>query len=256
MGWRSPQSLATTRREVVVEDGARRWSFVWPSPQCVARRDSSVESTAHGVHMATRWKRPSTSSLAGSESTRMPSAAAESTPPASHSIRAATDVDRPRRRGDRQGRSRCCARPVPSRRVGGGSAAGVHREGSAGAGGRRPRVDGDVPVSAETAERDLELLGLLALEDPPRADVREAIESSPCRIKVAMVTGTTRRRLRRSPRRPAYVTPTIRSCWAMTCPMTSRSSVPCSTATGSSSLGFPQRTSCGSPGPAVVTSWR
>ena len=66
-------------------------------------------------------------------------------------------------------------------------------------------VDGDVPVSAETAERDLELYGLLALEDPPRADVREAIES--CRragIKVAMVTGTTRRRLRRSPRRPAY----------------------------------------------------
>ena len=51
-------------------------------------------------------------------------------------------------------------------------------------------VDGDVPVSAETAERDLELYGLLALEDPPRADVREAIES--CRragIKVAMVTG-------------------------------------------------------------------
>ena len=51
-------------------------------------------------------------------------------------------------------------------------------------------VDGDVPVSAETAERELELYGLLALEDPPRADVREAIES--CRragIKVAMVTG-------------------------------------------------------------------
>jgi magnesium-transporting ATPase (P-type) len=51
-------------------------------------------------------------------------------------------------------------------------------------------VDDDVPVSAESAERDLELYGLLALEDPPRADVREAITS--CRragIKVAMVTG-------------------------------------------------------------------
>ena len=51
-------------------------------------------------------------------------------------------------------------------------------------------VDGEVPVSAESAERDLELYGLLALEDPPRADVREAIAS--CRragIKVAMVTG-------------------------------------------------------------------
>ena len=49
---------------------------------------------------------------------------------------------------------------------------------------------GEVPVSAETAERDLELYGLLALEDPPRADVREAIAS--CRragIKVAMITG-------------------------------------------------------------------
>ncbi len=51
-------------------------------------------------------------------------------------------------------------------------------------------VDGEVPISAESAERDLELYGLLALQDPPRADVREAISS--CRragIKVAMVTG-------------------------------------------------------------------
>ena len=46
------------------------------------------------------------------------------------------------------------------------------------------------PVSAGDAERDLRLLGLLALEDPPRPDVGRAIER--CRragIKVAMVTG-------------------------------------------------------------------
>jgi magnesium-transporting ATPase (P-type) len=51
-------------------------------------------------------------------------------------------------------------------------------------------VGGQVPSSAESAERDLELYGLLALEDPPREDVRAAIAS--CRgagIKVAMVTG-------------------------------------------------------------------
>ena len=51
-------------------------------------------------------------------------------------------------------------------------------------------VEGEVPVSAESAERELELYGLLALQDPPRADVRDAIAS--CRragIKVAMVTG-------------------------------------------------------------------
>jgi magnesium-transporting ATPase (P-type) len=51
-------------------------------------------------------------------------------------------------------------------------------------------VDGEVPGFAENAERELELYGLLALQDPPRADVRDAIAS--CRragIKVAMVTG-------------------------------------------------------------------
>jgi magnesium-transporting ATPase (P-type) len=51
-------------------------------------------------------------------------------------------------------------------------------------------VDREVPVSAEIAERDLELYGLLALEDPPREDVRTAIAA--CRragIKVAMITG-------------------------------------------------------------------
>ncbi len=46
------------------------------------------------------------------------------------------------------------------------------------------------PTSADDAEVDLHLLGLLAMHDPPRDDVREAIES--CRhagIKVAMITG-------------------------------------------------------------------
>jgi magnesium-transporting ATPase (P-type) len=47
-----------------------------------------------------------------------------------------------------------------------------------------------IPVSAADAEQDLELYGLLALEDPPRVDVHEAIDA--CRragIKVAMITG-------------------------------------------------------------------
>jgi magnesium-transporting ATPase (P-type) len=47
-----------------------------------------------------------------------------------------------------------------------------------------------LPASAGDAERDLHLLGLLAMEDPPRPDVGEAIEG--CRqagVKVAMITG-------------------------------------------------------------------
>ncbi|RZQ65900.1 cation-translocating P-type ATPase [Amycolatopsis suaedae] len=46
------------------------------------------------------------------------------------------------------------------------------------------------PVSADDAERDLELLGLVGLQDPPRADVAGAIRA--CRtagIRLAMVTG-------------------------------------------------------------------
>ncbi|HEX7096344.1 MAG TPA: cation-transporting P-type ATPase [Acidimicrobiales bacterium] len=53
------------------------------------------------------------------------------------------------------------------------------------------RVVGErTPSSAEDAEQDLELLGLLGMEDPPRSDVADAIEA--CRragIKVAMITG-------------------------------------------------------------------
>jgi magnesium-transporting ATPase (P-type) len=51
-------------------------------------------------------------------------------------------------------------------------------------------LDGPRPDSADEAETDLQLYGLLALEDPPRRDVSEAIIA--CRragIKVMMVTG-------------------------------------------------------------------
>ena len=54
----------------------------------------------------------------------------------------------------------------------------------------RRHLSGAAPTSADEAERDAELLGLIALEDPPRPDVREAILT--CRragIKLAMVTG-------------------------------------------------------------------
>jgi calcium-translocating P-type ATPase len=51
-------------------------------------------------------------------------------------------------------------------------------------------VGGHIPASIEEAERDLELVGLLGLEDPPRPTVRADIAA--CRkagIRLAMVTG-------------------------------------------------------------------
>jgi magnesium-transporting ATPase (P-type) len=54
----------------------------------------------------------------------------------------------------------------------------------------RPLAPGAEPATRDEAETDLTLLGLVALEDPPRAEVGLAIES--CRragIKIAMVTG-------------------------------------------------------------------
>ncbi|MGQ0432470.1 MAG: cation-translocating P-type ATPase [Microthrixaceae bacterium] len=54
----------------------------------------------------------------------------------------------------------------------------------------RPRDGFPEDADADTAERDLELLGLLGLEDPPRANAADALAA--CRgagIKVAMVTG-------------------------------------------------------------------
>ncbi|UER53292.1 cation-transporting P-type ATPase [Kineosporiaceae bacterium SCSIO 59966] len=49
---------------------------------------------------------------------------------------------------------------------------------------------GSAPSSAEDAEAGLSLMGLVAMEDPPRPDVAEAIETCRrARIKVAMITG-------------------------------------------------------------------
>src|SRR5690606_21747424 len=51
-------------------------------------------------------------------------------------------------------------------------------------------VGAEPPASADEAERDLHLLGLVAMQDPPRPDVGQAIED--CRragIQVAMITG-------------------------------------------------------------------
>lgn len=54
---------------------------------------------------------------------------------------------------------------------------------------RRP-IDSEVPTSADAAEHDLELLGLLGLQDPPRLDVRASMDA--CRaagVRIAMITG-------------------------------------------------------------------
>ncbi len=54
----------------------------------------------------------------------------------------------------------------------------------------RPLASGEQLHSDEEAERNLELLGLVGMEDPPRPDVHEAINA--CRrahVKLAMVTG-------------------------------------------------------------------
>jgi magnesium-transporting ATPase (P-type) len=56
--------------------------------------------------------------------------------------------------------------------------------------GRTLEPGADLPASSADAERDLHLLGLLAMQDPPRPDVAEAIQA--CRqagVKVAMTTG-------------------------------------------------------------------
>jgi calcium-translocating P-type ATPase len=55
---------------------------------------------------------------------------------------------------------------------------------------RRPLGSGPLPERRETVERDLTLLGLVAMEDPPRAEVADAVES--CHragIRVLVITG-------------------------------------------------------------------
>jgi tripartite ATP-independent transporter DctM subunit len=52
------------------------------------------------------------------------------------------------------------------------------------------RRDDRVPTDADDAEHDLELLGLVAMEDPPRLDVRASMDA--CRragVSIAMITG-------------------------------------------------------------------
>ena len=54
----------------------------------------------------------------------------------------------------------------------------------------RATFEGQSPQSAGEAEQHLDLLGLLALQDPPRPDVREALDAcQTAGITVAMVTG-------------------------------------------------------------------
>jgi magnesium-transporting ATPase (P-type) len=51
-------------------------------------------------------------------------------------------------------------------------------------------LGGELPATAEEAERELCLFGFVAMQDPPRADVAQAIET--CRhagVRVAMITG-------------------------------------------------------------------
>ena len=123
MGWRSSTSPATTRRHRGRRSrSASRRSSAWRSTRCDARRDSSAESTARGVLTVIRWRPRSTSSRAGSASTPMPTAAAESRRPLPVRSAAATDVGRPRRRGDRQGRTRARTRLCRHADVGAGSA--------------------------------------------------------------------------------------------------------------------------------------
>ena len=50
---------------------------------------------------------------------------------------------------------------------------GAHGAGAAGAGGGPPSVEGVAPSDATEAEDGLELLGVLALEDPPRPSAPE-----------------------------------------------------------------------------------
>ena len=119
----------------------------------------------------------------------------------------------------------------------------------------RPAAEIAGDASPDSAEDNLELLGLLGLEDPPRASAAAAIAA--CRaagIRVAMVTGDHPATAGRSPPRSASSTPAARSSRARISPPTSRCSARSSTAKESCSHESRPRRSCASPGAAGARS--
>ena len=113
-----------------------------------------------------------------------------------------------------------------------------------------PRATGTAPRAAEM-EHDLELLGLVALEDPPRPDVAEALAA--CReagIRVAMVTGDHPAHRRGDRPRGRAPRPRAVSCSTATLPDGRRGAGAAARQrpTAWSSPGSPRPTSSGSPG--------
>ena len=115
-------------------------------------------------------------------------------------------------------------------------------------------------MSAEDAERELELLGLIGLQDPPRRHAAAAIAA--CRtagIRVSMMTGD-------HPAQRAAIARTGRAARSGrdgargrgSSRRTRRCLVRCSIATASSSVASRRRRSCASPGRCgrADTSWR
>jgi magnesium-transporting ATPase (P-type) len=90
---------------------------------------------------------------------------------------------------------RCSARSTPADLIGLNSARAAldefaHRGLRVIAVAERAWIDGEVSSGSMSVERDLELVGLLAFEDPPRAEAAAALAA--CRragVRVAMVTG-------------------------------------------------------------------
>ena len=163
--------------------GRRRWRGAAPTG------GSTDVTTADGRRSETRWRPRSTSSPDAAQVPNTPIAG-----PAT-SVRPAptTHVDRPRPPAVGQGRARFGAAVVRQQLPRSGS----RRRRYASAGWRTlaiaqrelqaSEVDSD---SADDVERELELVAILAFEDPPRPAARAAIAA--CRragIRVAMITG-------------------------------------------------------------------